>query len=211
MILKKWAYQLKLAIPLGRSSRIHRVFIEALHKAIVAQDPYTAKHQEHVANFAARIAMDLKWPVKKIEGLFLAGLVHDLGKVAIPQEILVKSDPLSSSEIALIRKHPETAYEILCDIHFPWPIAEVVRQHHERLDGSGYPRGLMSDDILDEAKILAIADSIEAIALDRPYRPGLGIRSALDLVRSQTRVKLDARYVEVACRLIEEYAEKVFD
>lgn len=189
---------------------LYRAFIEALFKALELQDPYTAKHQQHVANLSVRIAQKLNWPNSRIEGLFLAALIHDLGKIAISQDVLTKTTPLSEEDVASIRTHPSSAYQILKEISFPWPIAKIVEQHHERLDGSGYPKRLLKNEILDEAKIIAVADTLEAMALTRPYRVGLGMNAALAEIHAEAGLKLDQEYVEIASELTREYGEAVF-
>jgi len=130
--------------------------------------------------------------------------VHDLGKIYIPAEILSKPSHLTDPEYRLITKHPAAGYEILKGIDFPWPVAEAVHQHHERLDGTGYPLGLHGDEILLEARILAVADVIEAMASHRPYRPGLGINAALDEVSSKRATQFDPAVVDAALRLFRE-------
>ena len=182
----------------------------SFYKAMEWRDSYTAGHQMHVANIAVAIAKEFNWSNDRLKGLHLAGIVHDLGKLAIPIEILTKPFRLSTDELDLIQQHPEVGYQILKDIPFPWPIAEIVRQHHERLDGSGYPRNLIATDILEEAKILAIADTIEAMAFDRPYRAGLGIQAALNEIESEAGKKLDEDYVKVASKIIQETGNLIF-
>jgi len=145
-----------------------------------SQDPYTAGHQKKVSELAEGIARELGLPTDMIEGIRTAGIVHDMGKVSVPSEIVTKPGVLTPSEFSIIRKHPAKAYEILKDINFPWPVAEIVLQHHERLDGSGYPKGLKGNEIRLEARILAVADVVGAISSHRPYRPNLGIEAALN-------------------------------
>jgi len=156
--------------------------IKAFAYTIELRDPYTAGHQRRVASLATAIARQLKLPEDRITGLYFAATVHDLGKVKIPAELLSNPGLLSDIEYMMIKVHPQAGYDILKGIAFPWPIAEIVHQHHERYDGTGYPRGLAGDQILLEARILAAADVIEAVASHRPYRASLGIDSALDLI-----------------------------
>jgi HD-GYP domain-containing protein (c-di-GMP phosphodiesterase class II) len=139
-----------------------------------------------------------------IEGINIAGVVHDVGKISVPTEILSKPGKLNDPEFSLIMKHPELGYDILKEIDFPWPIAEIIHQHHERLDGSGYPRGLQGDGILMQARILSVADVIEAMASHRPYRPGLGIENALEEIESKRGTEFDADVVDAALRLFRE-------
>jgi putative nucleotidyltransferase with HDIG domain len=153
--------------------------IGALASTVELRDPYTAGHQQRVAKLAVEIATKMGLVPHEIHGLYLAGIVHDIGKITIPAEILNKPGRLSQIEYQLIQGHVQAGYDILKGVDFPWPIAEIVRQHHERLDGSGYPQGLKSDEILKEAKILAVADVVEAMMSHRPYRPALGLAVAL--------------------------------
>lgn len=154
--------------------------IQAMAVTVETRDPYTAGHQKRVTELARKIAdyMNLKDDIK--DGLRMAGIIHDIGKISVPAEILSKPGKLSDIEFSLIKNHPQSGYEILKNIEFPWPVAMIVRQHHERLDGSGYPDGIKSDEILIESKILAVADVVEAMASHRPYRASLGIHAAID-------------------------------
>jgi PAS domain S-box-containing protein len=154
--------------------------IEAIAATIEARDPYTAGHQRRVATLARAIAREMGLPNAEIRGLYLAASIHDLGKIHVPAEILSKPGLLSAVEFEQIKIHPQTGYDIIKDAQFPWPIAQMVLQHHERLDGSGYPQHLKGEQILQEAKILAVADVVEAMSSNRPYRPGLGMDAALE-------------------------------
>jgi putative nucleotidyltransferase with HDIG domain len=178
--------------------------IEAMSKTMEWRDPYTAGHQKKVALLSQAIARKLGWGEERIKGLYLAALVHDLGKIATSSEILTKPSMLTETELALIKEHPKTGYDILKDIPFTWPIAQAVYQHHERIDGSGYPNQLVGDAIIPEAKILAIADTIESMTSHRPYRPGLGLEKAILQVKSEAGKTLDPAICEVACQLIEQ-------
>lgn len=178
--------------------------IEAMSKTMEWRDPYTAGHQKKVALLSQAIARKLGWGEERIKGLYLAALVHDLGKIATPSEILTKPSMLTETELALIKEHPKTGYDILKDIPFTWPIAQAVYQHHERIDGSGYPNQLVGDAIIPEAKILAIADTIESMTSHRPYRPGLGLEKAILQVKSEAGKTLDPAICEVVCQLIEQ-------
>ena len=189
---------------LGSSySEVELEIINSLCKLVWFRDPYTSGHEKRVANLAIAIAKKIEWPTDQIAGLYLAGLVHDIGKVIIPTEILVKQTKLTEKEFALIQKHPEVGYQILKNLPFTQPIAVMVQQHHERLDGSGYPFQLKGNEILKGARILAIADTIEAMAIDRPYRKGLGIELALDEIRKGSGSRFDSAYADVACELID--------
>ena len=178
--------------------------VSAVAAMVELRDPYTAGHQRRVAQIAEAIAEEMALPAEIIEGLVLAAVVHDVGKISIPAEILSKPGHLSEPEFSLIKQHPESGYEILKGIDFPWPIAQIVRQHHERLDGSGYLHGLSGDDILLEARILAVADVIEAMASHRPYRPGFGVASALEEIEKHRGVLYDPVVADSALRLFRE-------
>lgn len=168
------------------------------------KDPYTAGHQSRVADLARSIAKEMGLPADRIEGLRIAGKIHDIGKVAIPAEILSKPRRLSDIEFSLIKTHSQCGYDILKDVEFPWPIARIVLEHHERINGSGYPNGLTGDEILLESKILSVADVVEAMATDRPYRPGLGAEAALKEITRDRGVLYDAEVVDACLRLFNE-------
>lgn len=153
---------------------------EAMGRVVEARDPYTQGHQQRVAALAVRIARQMGLQQDKIDEVEMAGLLHDVGKLRIPTEILTKPGRLSVNEYALVQGHPEQGWEILKDINFPWAVAEITRQHHERMDGSGYPNGLVDGEIHSAARILAVADVVEAMASHRPYRPTLGIDAAIE-------------------------------
>jgi PAS domain S-box-containing protein/putative nucleotidyltransferase with HDIG domain len=182
--------------------------VKSLASAEEKRDPYTAGHQTRVDRLACAIAKELKLPKKQIEGLHFAALLHDIGKIALPSEFLSKPTVLSSQEHEIIKCHSETGYEILKNINFPWPVAEIVHQHHELLDGSGYPRGLKDEDILLESKILTVADVVEAMSSHRPYRPSLGMDASLDEIRNGRGIKYHAPSVDACLKLI---LEKNFD
>lgn len=178
--------------------------ITALAAIVEMRDPYTAGHQHRVAQLAVNIAKELQLPETQIEGLYLAGVVHDVGKIQIPAEILSMPRKLTEFEFKLIQQHPQSGYDILKTIDFPWEIARIVLQHHERLDGSGYPLGLMGDDILLEARILCVADVVEAMSSHRPYRPGLGIDAALAEISNGRGKQFDPQVVDACIRLFRE-------
>jgi PAS domain S-box-containing protein/putative nucleotidyltransferase with HDIG domain len=178
--------------------------VRAVSDIVEMRDPYTAGHQKRVAALACAIAHEIGMPPERIEGLQLAAMIHDMGKIQIPSEILSKPTQLSWIEFQLIQTHSEAGYEILKDISFPWPIAETIRQHHEKLDGSGYPHGLKGDEIRLEARILTVADIVEAMASHRPYRPALGIEVALEEIQSERGIKLDADVVDACISLFRE-------
>lgn len=168
------------------------------------RDPYTSGHQQRVASLAKAIASEMGMHEEQKYGLYLAGLIHDLGKIQVPAEILSKPGRLTEMEFALIKAHPQTGYDVLKNIKFPWPIAQIVWQHHERLDGSGYPQGLKGGDILLEARILCVADVVEAMASHRPYRAGLGLQSALDEIRKNSGKFYDPEVVDACVKLFEQ-------
>lgn len=185
-----------------RSSLIES--ISAIAATVEMRDPYTAGHQRRVAKLASAIAREIGLPEDQIEGLYLACVVHDVGKIRVPAEVLSNPGRLSSIEFSLIKQHPQAGYDILKEVDFPWPIAQFVLQHHERLDGSGYPQGLKGDAILLESRIIAVADVIEAMASHRPYRPGLGIDAALEEIGSKRGSHFDAAVVDAAIRVFRE-------
>jgi len=181
--------------------------IAAVSKAVEARDPYTAGHQQRVAQLACAIAQEMGLDKEQINGLRMGATIHDIGKIQIPAEILAKPGRLTPTEYELIKNHAQVGYDILKDIAFPWPVADVAHQHHERLDGSGYPQGLKGDEICLEARIVAVADVVEAIASHRPYRPALGIDVALEEIESK-RGQFYCQHAVDACLKI--FAEKKF-
>jgi len=172
--------------------------IEALARTIETRDLYTAGHQQRVSQLAVAIAGALNFESDRVEGLGFGALIHDIGKIAVPSEILTTPRCLTALEMELIRTHAQSGYDIMKDIDFPWPVAQMILQHHERLDGSGYPRGLRGDEILPEARILAVADVVEAMSSHRPYRPGFGIDKALEHVQEYRGTLYDPQAVD-AC------------
>jgi len=179
---------------------LHQI-VAALVSLNEARDPYTAGHELRVSKLASAIASELNLSAHQVEGIRISGLVHDIGKFTIPAEILTKPTRLSPQELALMRTHVEAGYAALRPIQFPWPVAEAVRQHHERLDGSGYPQGLKGDQICLEARILAVADTVEAMATNRPYRHSLGIEAALATVEAEQGLHYDSDAVAACLRL----------
>ncbi len=183
---------------MGRWRNALEGIINAMALTLEMRDPYTAGHQQRVASLVAAIAEEMGFCEEKIEGARMAAMIHDIGKISVPAEILSKPGAITDIEFSLIKTHSQTGYDILKGINFPWPIAQMVFQHHERIDGSGYPSGLSGDEILLEAKILGVADVVEAMASHRPYRPSLGIRKALEEIQNN-RGKLYAPEVVDAC------------
>ncbi|MDZ4164382.1 MAG: PAS domain S-box protein [Smithellaceae bacterium] len=175
--------------------------VQAIAMVVEARDPYTAGHQRRVADLAHAVALEMGLPDDRIEGLGLAGMIHDIGKISVPAEILSKPVKLTAIEFGLIKVHPQAGFDILKEIEFPWPIAQIVFQHHERMDGVGYPRGLKGQEILPEARILAVADVVEAMASHRPYRPSLGLEAALAEIERGKGVDYDPDAVE-ACLIV---------
>ena len=178
--------------------------IEAMSKTMEWRDPYTAGHQKRVAQIATAIGREMGLDEARLEGIYLGCMVHDMGKVAIPSEILTKPSRLTDIEMQMVRQHVQTSYEILKDIPFFWPIADMVFQHHERLDGSGYPRGLKGEQIILEARILAVADTIEAMAAHRPYRAAIGLDAALKVIEDGRGSLFDVAVVDACLRLFHE-------
>jgi len=187
------------------AEKVEKLFgevVNAFSSAMELRDPYTAGHQFRVAELSRAIAEEMGFSAEQIHGLKVAALLHDIGKgLFVPAEILTKPGKLTHWEMALIKVHPQAGYEILKNVDFPWPVADAVRQHHERLDGSGYPQGLKGDEILMEAKIIAVADVIEAMSSHRPYRPSLGFAAALEEIESQKGRLYDPKVVEACLRI----------
>jgi len=170
--------------------------VQAMAQTVEVRDPYTAGHQKRVSNIARAIATQMALSSDMVEGIRMAGNIHDIGKISVPAEILSKPGTLTDIQFALIKAHPKTGFEILKGIEFPYDIARIVLQHHERIDGSGYPQGLCDDDILLEARILAVADVVEAMSSHRPYRPALGLEKALEEISLKKGKLYDPRVVE---------------
>jgi PAS domain S-box-containing protein/putative nucleotidyltransferase with HDIG domain len=175
--------------------------VEAMATMVEMRDPYTAGHQQRVANLATAIAAEMGLSEALIQQIHIAGLIHDVGKMYVPADILNKPGRLTELEFAMIKTHSQVGYDILKNIQFPWPIAQIVLQHHERMDGSGYPAGLSGKDIMLEAKILAVADVVEAMASHRPYRPAIGLGMALEEISQKAGVLYDADVVDACTRL----------
>jgi len=178
--------------------------IQVMVSAVETRDPYTAGHQIRSADLARAIATEMGLPHEKIEGIRVAGSIHDIGKLSIPAEILSKPTRLTKIEFSLIKEHVKKGYEMLKDVESPWPLAEIVYQHHERMDGSGYPRNLKGEEILIEARILTVADVVEAMASHRPYRPGLGIDAAIEEISKERGILYDPEVVDACVKLFQE-------
>jgi len=175
--------------------------IQAMALTVETRDAYTAGHQRRVTNLARAIAQAMGLSEDEIDGIRMAGVIHDLGKISVPAEILSKPGKLSPLEFSLIKTHPQTGYDILKGIDFQWPIAQIVLQHHERLDGSGYPQGIKNGEIMQEARILAVSDVVEAMSSHRPYRATLGVDAALEEITKNKDILYDAAVVDVAVDL----------
>jgi putative nucleotidyltransferase with HDIG domain len=178
--------------------------VEAMAVIVETRDPYTAGHQHQVAKISRRIAEEMKLPQERIEALEMAAYIHDIGKIYVPAEILSKPGKLSEVELNIIKTHPQVAYDILKTIEFPWPIADIVYQHHERLNGTGYPRGLKEGDICLESRIIGVVDVFESMASHRPYRPTLGLERAVDEVTKNRGILYDPAVVDTLLKLVEE-------
>ncbi|MCF7858123.1 MAG: PAS domain S-box protein [Candidatus Cloacimonetes bacterium] len=177
--------------------------IYATELIIETRDPYTAGHQKRVALLAKAIAENMKLSDHQIEGIFMIGMIHDLGKISIPAEILSIPRRLTEAEFNLIKNHPEAGYDILKTIDFPWPIAEIILQHHERLDGTGYPNRLVDKEIMLEAKVIMVADVVEAMASHRPYRAAFGIQRALGEIKQNSGILYDSTVVNACVDVFE--------
>ncbi len=178
--------------------------IQTIAATVEARDPYTAGHQERVGELATAIAREMGLPEEQVNGVHLAAIIHDLGKIQIPAEILSKPGKLNDIEYMLIKTHPQAGYDILKDVRFPWPIADIILQHHEKLDGSGYPRGIKGEQILLESRILTVADIVEAMSSHRPYRPTLGIMAALSEVERGRGSVYDPAVADACLKLVTE-------
>ncbi len=178
--------------------------IEAMALTVETRDPYTAGHQRRVSNLARAIATEMGISEDQIQGIRLAGVIHDIGKISVPGEILSKPGKISKNEFGIIKEHPQVGHNILNTVDFPWPIAKIVLQHHERMDGSGYPDGISGENIILEARILAVADVVEAMASHRPYRASLGIDIALREVLKNRGSFYDPKVVDACLRLFNE-------
>jgi putative two-component system response regulator len=188
--------------------RVLGEIVSSLGSALEMRDPYTAGHQKKVTELACAISSEMGLSEDQIDGIRIAGLLHDIGKISVPTSILNKSGHLNEHEFNLIKMHPQTGFDIVKDIEFDQPVAQIILQHHERLDGSGYPQGLSGEEILLESRILAVADVVEAMSSHRPYRPALGIEKALEVIEKGKSVHYDARVVDVCVKL---FAENKFE
>lgn len=194
----------RLRLNVKRLRKALSTTIQVMISAVETRDPYTAGHQLRVASLARAIATEMGLPQEQIEGIRIAGSIHDIGKLSIPAEILSKPTKLSDIEFSLIKEHARKGYEMLKNVESSWPLAKIVYQHHERLDGSGYPQKLKGDEILMEARILNVADVVEAMASHRPYRPSLGIDAALNEIEKNRGIFYDNAVADACLRLFRE-------
>ena len=193
-----------LSYSLEKLRKATRFIIDVIVMAVETRDPYTSGHQKRVTDLARSIATEMKLSPEIIDGIHMAGLIHDLGKISIPAEILGLPRNLNNVEYSIVKTHPEIGYQILKDIDFSSPVALIVYQHHERMNGSGYPQGIRGEEILLEARILAVADVVEAICTHRPYRPALGIDKALKEISQHRGILYDPGVVDVCIKLFRE-------
>jgi putative two-component system response regulator len=182
----------------------------AMSKIVESRDPYTAGHEQQVSRIACVIAKKMALSEDQIEAIRISGALHDIGKMSVPSEILTKPGHLSRLEMEMVKTHSQNAHDVLKTIEFPYPIDQIILQHHERLDGSGYPQGLKGDDIMLEARILAVADVIEAMSSHRPYRPALGIEAAMKEITKYRGILYDAKVVDICLEIYKEEGQKGF-
>lgn len=200
-VLRERAITIELKRSYGKLRRILWETVEALASALEKRDPYTAGHQKRVAKLGCALAEELGFSEKQIEGIQVAGNLHDIGKLSIPTDILNKPGQLSTNEFNLIKEHSQVGYEILVDIEFDQPISQIILQHHERMNGSGYPRGLSGEDIIAEARVLAVADVVESMVSHRPYRPALGLDRALAEISQNRGSHFDPTVADTCLKL----------
>jgi putative nucleotidyltransferase with HDIG domain len=185
--------------------------IHALSSIVESRDPYTAGHERRVTTIACAIAEEMGLPEETIRGIRTASMIHDIGKIYVPAEILNKPGTLSKLEFDMVKTHPEVGHNILKKINFSHPVARIVHQHHERLDGSGYPQGISGDEILLEARIIAVADVVEAMASHRPYRPSVGLEKALEEISGASGILYDPEVVTICLKLFREKSFEIVD
>lgn len=203
-IIKRKKTEKTLSQTLKRNEKLVYELVDIAGRIVETRDPYTAGHQLKVSELATAIAREMKLTEDRIEGIRIASLIHDIGKVSIPAEILSNPTKLNEIEYGLIKNHSQIGYDILKTIDFPWPVAQIVLQHHEKLDGSGYPQGLKGNKILLEAKIMGVADVVEAMSSHRPYRPALGIDKALEEISQNRGILYDPEVVDTCLKLFKE-------
>jgi PAS domain S-box-containing protein len=199
----------KLRQTLESLSRAYDSTLQVMVSAVEVRDPYTALHQVRSADIARDIAVEMGLDQEKTDAIRMAGAIHDIGKLSIPPEILTKPTKLTQVEFALVKEHSRSGYEILRNVDSPWPLAQIVHQHHERMNGSGYPRGLKGDQILLEARVLAVADVVSAMVSHRMHRPALGIEAALEEIEKNRGILYDADVCDACLRLFREKGRKL--
>ncbi|MBU1745803.1 MAG: HD-GYP domain-containing protein [Proteobacteria bacterium] len=185
--------------------------IQVVSRAVELRDPYTAGHQRRAADLARAIATEMGISADGTDFIRIACTIHDIGKISVPAEILSKPTKLTDIEFSLIKAHVQTGYDTLKDIDFPWPVADVILQHHERMDGSGYLQGIKGDYLLLESRILAVADVVESMASHRPYRPAIGIDAALEEITKNRGALYDPKVVDICLQLFNEKGYKMVD
>jgi HD-GYP domain-containing protein (c-di-GMP phosphodiesterase class II) len=196
--------QRKLQQSLDHLKKIIGGSVMAIAMTVEKRDPYTYGHQQRVAELARAIGVEMGLSPDQVEGLAIASAIHDIGKISLPAEILTKPSHLSSLEMSLIQAHSQAGYDILKSVDFPWPVAQIVLQHHERLNGTGYPQGLSGEGILKEARIVGVADVVETMSSHRPYRPSMGVDKALEEISAKKGILYDPEAVDACLTLIEE-------
>jgi response regulator RpfG family c-di-GMP phosphodiesterase len=194
-------YEKKLENNLDNLHKLLKQTVASLSNVVEMRDPYTAGHQRKVAELSAALAKELGLSQDEVEGVFIAGTIHDIGKVRIPSEILCKPGKLDALEFEMIKSHCQSGYDIIQGTDYPWPIAKIILQHHEKFDGSGYPNGVKGEDILIGARIIGVADVVEAMASHRPYRAALGLNKALEEIIKYKGTKFDANVVDACVKL----------
>jgi putative nucleotidyltransferase with HDIG domain len=196
--------QQRLQVSLDNLKEMMDGTIRAMALAVEIRDPYTSGHQHRVAQLAQAIAEEIRLSADDVEGVYMAASIHDIGKISLPAEILSKPVKLTKIEREMIQAHSKVGYDILKGIDFPWPIAKIILQHHERMDGSGYPHGLGGDEILIAARIVGVSDVVETMASHRPYRPSIGLDKALEEVMKNRGKLYDEKVVNACLKLFNE-------
>ena len=208
--IERKALEVERAQSADRMKKVLLQTVRAMSLTLEMRDPYTAGHQRRVANLAVAIGRAMGWSDHVLEGLQTGALIHDLGKINVPSDFLSRPGKLSEAAFGVVKSHAAVGAEIVDGIDFPWPVADMIRQHHERLDGSGYPLGLTAENIIPEARVLAVADVVEAISSHRPYRPALGMDVALAEIRDHCGTRYDPEAVECCQKVIAQEGEAVF-
>jgi putative nucleotidyltransferase with HDIG domain len=197
----------KLKDSYRKSQLILDGIVKTLSKIVETRDPYTSGHEDQVAKIACKIAKEMKLTEEQVSSIYISATLHDIGKISVPSEILTKPSILTNLEREIIKTHCKVANDILANIEFPYPVAEIIYQHHERMDGSGYPRGLKGDDIALEARIIGVADVIDAMASYRPYRPALGVDAAIEEITKFRGVTYDPCVVDACLKIYKRTAQ----